>query len=367
MGGTQSVRESHSPKPVGPPNRTARPRGYRREGAAPAERAWHHRSAAHLHYTAAMSDAPHQSGSVESPAGTIADLLPEPLAPFAAVTRLDVELAPYTWLKVGGPAQFMIEPRTRDELREVVAACDRGGIPVRVLGGGSNLLVRDDGVPGVVLRLTAEPFRQVAVDGTEIVAGAGALLSHVVSESVAAGLGGLETLVGIPGTVGGAIRGNAGSRQGEISQFVRSVQVMTAAGEIETRQAEEIGFAYRESGLSDLLVLEARLSLREESAEQVSQRMRKLWIMKKESQPFSSQSAGCIFKNPRGLSAGALIEKAGLKGTSVGEVTISDRHANFLVTEPGATAAQVTQLIELIQTRVRDSHGVELEPEIVVW
>ena len=300
-------------------------------------------------------------------ASGVAPLLPERLVPFAEVTRLNVTLAPYTWLKVGGPAQYMIEPRTVDELRDVVAACDAEGLAMHVLGGGSNLLVRDDGVPGVVIRLTAEPFRTVELDGTAIVAGAGALLSHVVSTSVAAGLAGLETLVGIPGTIGGALRGNAGSRQGEISQFVASVDMMTASGEIETRTADEIGFAYRSSSLNELVILGCRLELREEPVDQISQRMRKQWIMKKESQPFAHQSAGCIFKNPRGLSAGAIIEKAGLKGTSVGKVTISDRHANFLITEEGATAAQVLQLIELIQARVRDSHGVELEPEVVIW
>ena len=300
-------------------------------------------------------------------ASPIADLLPEPLAPYAEITRLDVMLAPYTWLKVGGPAQYMVEPRTLDELTGVVEACDAGGLPIRVLGGGSNLLVRDEGVPGVVIRLTAEPFRHVEVDGTTVTAGAGSLLSHVVSMSVAAGLGGLESLVGIPGTIGGALRGNAGSRQGEISQFVKTVEVMTAAGERDVRDASEINFAYRSSSLNELLILGCTLSLAEEPADVVSQRMRKLWIMKKESQPFSFQSAGCIFKHPRGLSAGAMIEKAGLKGTSVGKVQISERHANFLVTEEGATASQVMQLIELIQARVRDSNGVELEPEVVVW
>ena len=299
--------------------------------------------------------------------GSVADLLPDSLVPFADITRLNVALAPYTWLKVGGPAQFMIEPRTTDELAAVVKACESDSLPVRVLGGGSNLLVRDDGVPGVVLRLAAEPFRTVELDGTAVTAGAGALLSHVVTTSVAAGLGGLETLVGIPGTVGGALKGNAGSRQGEISQFVASVDVMTAQGTVETRSRDEIDFAYRSSSLNELVILGCRLELKEEPVDQISQRMRKLWIMKKESQPFAHQSAGCIFKNPRGLSAGAIIEKAGLKGTSVGGVTISERHANFLVTGEEATAAQVLQLIDLIQARVRDSQSVELEPEIDIW
>ena len=240
-------------------------------------------------------------------------------------------------------------------------------IPVRVLGGGSNLLVSDEGVPGAVLKLSHDVFRQVEVDGPRVRAGAGALLSHVVSQSVAAGLAGMESLVGIPGTVGGAIRGNAGSRSGEIGEVVESVDVLTAVGEQFTRTEDELSFAYRSSSVNELVILGATFVLREESAGDVAARMKQQWITRKSEQPYGYQSAGCIFKNPRGLSAGKLLDEAGVRGTRVGKAEVSDRHANFVVTEEGATASEVRQLIELMAARVKDAHGVELETEVVRW
>lgn len=288
-------------------------------------------------------------------------------AEFSSITRTDVPLAGDTWLKVGGPAQYVVEPRSVDELASVVRWARENETPIRVLGGGSNVLVRDEGVPGVVLRLTHECFRQVDVDGSSLTAGGGALLSHAVSESVAAGLSGLEMLVGIPGTVGGAIRGNAGSRAGEIGAVVSAVEVMTASGEIFTRTDDELSFAYRSSSVNELVVLSATFALKEEPIDDVAKRMRTQWVQRKATQPYGFQSAGCIFKNPRGLSAGELIDKAGLKGTRVGQAEVSDRHANFIVTEEGATSADVHKLIDLIRSRVHEAHGIELETEVISW
>lgn len=286
---------------------------------------------------------------------------------FKAITRRDEPLAPYTWLKTGGPAQYFITPRNADELAEVVGCCQRNHAAIRVLGGGSNLLVQDEGVPGVVLHLSDPGFSQVAVDGTSVTAGAGALLSHLISESVKAGLAGLDALVGIPGTVGGALHGNAGGKSGDIGQHVRSVRVLTIAGDSFVRQEDELAFAYRFSSLNELIILEARFELHFEDPEEITRRMRKLWIMKKATQPLTFQSAGCIFKNPRGMSAGWLIEQAGLKGTRVGEVEFSDRHANFIVTHPGATSKDVLQLIDLARTKVSEQFGVDLELEVQIW
>lgn len=283
------------------------------------------------------------------------------------IVRRDEPLAPYTWLKVGGPAQFFLMPRSTDELEQVVRWCAAEDLPVRLLGGGSNLLVRDEGVPGAVIQLSGECFREIAIDGTLVRAGAGALLSHVVSQSVAARLAGLETLVGIPGTVGGALHGNAGGRHGDIGQTVRSVTVMTAQGERFTRREDELSFDYRRSSINELCILSAEFALTEEDPIEISRRMRTLWITKKSSQPFSFQSAGCIFKNPRGLSAGALIEQAGLKGTRLGQCEVSDRHANFIVTHAGASSSDVMRLIDLVRSKVHETHGIELELEIDVW
>ena len=286
---------------------------------------------------------------------------------FREILRRDESLAPLTWLRIGGPAQYLAEPRTAAELESLLKACAEEELPVHVLGSGSNVLVRDEGVSGVVLKLTAPEFSLVVIDGTTVRAGCGVLLSHLVVETVGAGLAGLETLVGIPGTLGGAIRGNAGGRSGEIGQFVHSITVLSSTGQKFVRDAEDLKFAYRTSGISDLIILEAELTLSHEDPEEIARRMRKLWIMKKSTQPLSFQSAGCIFKNPRGLSAGALIEQAGLKGTRVGQCEVSDRHGNFIVTYEGATSEDVLRLIDLVRTKVAEKHGIDLELEVQVW
>jgi UDP-N-acetylmuramate dehydrogenase len=286
---------------------------------------------------------------------------------FSDITRRDVPLAPYTWLKIGGPAQRLIEPRSVEELQAVVRRCYEQEIPVRMLGGGSNLLIPDAGVSGAVIRITGEPFLRVSIEGQQVRAGGGALLSHVISASVAAGLAGLETLVGIPGTVGGALHANAGTRHGDIGQFLSAVTVVTATGEKFIRREDELTFAYRQSSINELAIIEADFTLTAEDPDEIARRLRKLWIMKKATQPLSFQSAGCIFKNPRGLSAGALIEQAGLKGTRVGQCEVSDRHANFIVTHENATAADLLKLVDLIRTKVAEAHGVDLELEIQVW
>jgi len=286
---------------------------------------------------------------------------------FADITRPDEPLAPYTWLRVGGPAQFFVEPQSVEELAAVVRACHEQDLKVRVLGDGSNLLVRDEGVSGVVVRLPRELFSAVSVDGTTVRAQAGALLSHVVSQAVRAGLAGMEVLTGIPGTVGGALHGNAGGKGGDIGQFVREATVLTESGETIVRDGDDLAFAYRQSSLDDLVILDAAFELTPDDADEIARRMRKIWITKKANQPLSHQSAGCIFKNPRGQSAGQLLDRAGLKGTRIGGAEVSDRHANFVVTHDGAAAEDVTRLIDLMRSRVLERFGVELELEVQIW
>lgn len=286
---------------------------------------------------------------------------------FADITLRDEPLAPLTFLQVGGPAQRLIQPRSVDELITVVKVCHQLQMPVHMLGGGSNLLVRDEGVSGVVIRMNAPSFAQIAIEGTRLRCGGGALLSHVISECAKAGLAGLETLVGIPGTVAGALKGNAGGRNGEIGEHVHSVVVITTQGERFVRQGDELEFEYRRSSISELCIVEAEFELTRDDPDEIAERMRKLWVIKKSTQPLSHQSAGCVFKNPRGLSAGALIEQAGLKGMKIGQCEVSDRHGNFIVTEPGARSADVLKLIDLMRTKVSEAHGVDLELEIQIW
>lgn len=237
---------------------------------------------------------------------------------FKDITRTDEPLAPYTWLKVGGPAQYFIQPRNVEELTAVVRCCHDEQIPIRLLGGGSNLLIRSEGVSGVIIRFQGEEFSRIEVQGTTIRAGAGTPISQLISQSVKAELAGLESLAGIPGTVGGALHGNAGGRSGDIGQFVQSVTVLTAKGEQFTRTDDELSFGYRQSSINELVILEAAFQLQKDDPEEIVRRMRKQWIMKKATQPLTFQSAGCIFKNPRGLSAGGIDRTVRAEGNSSG-------------------------------------------------
>ena len=229
------------------------------------------------------------------------------------------------------------------------------------------MLIRDEGVSGAVIQLVDAKFADVTAEGNEVRAGSGALLSQVISVSVKAGLAGLEVLTGIPGTIGGALKGNAGGKSGEIGQVTKSVLAMTAKGELVTRSGDELSFTYRSSNITEPFILEGTFALQSDDPEEITQRMKKIWIMKKASQPLSDQSAGCIFKNPRGLSAGSLIDQAGLKGTRVGGAEVSDRHANFIVTHDGCKSDDVLRLIDLARTKVSEQFGVDLELEIQVW
>lgn len=286
---------------------------------------------------------------------------------FQQILKRDEPLAPYTWLNLGGPAQYFLTPRSVEELTGVVRACHEAQIPIHILGGGSNLLVKDEGVGGAVIRLTDPVFSHVTIDGVRVRAGSGALLSHVISETVRAGLAGFENLAGIPGTIGGAVCGNSGGRLGEISQFVDRVTGLNLMGETVVRTKDEMSFDYRQSSLGDILITEAEFVLTPGDPEAISQILKKNWIAKKSVQPLSSQSAGCVFKNPRGQRAGILIEQAGLKGTRVGGAEVSERHANFIVTHPGAKSGDVIRLVDLIRSKISEQFGVHLETEIKIW
>jgi UDP-N-acetylmuramate dehydrogenase len=286
---------------------------------------------------------------------------------FTEILQRNVPLAGLTWLRTGGSADYLLKPRTEAELLAVVSACRHDGLPIYVLGSGSNLLVRDAGVRGVVVQISPPLLSEVAIDGQIVSAGAGALLSSVITEATRAGLGGMEHLVGIPGTIGGAVVGNSGGRSGDIGQIIRSVRVLTQAGEVAVRSGDELSFSYRRSSIQDLVLLSVELSLQRDDTDELMKRMRQNWIMKRATQPLADQSAGCIFRNPRGLSAGALIEQCGLKNASVGKARVSDRHANFIVTDIGATSGDVELLIERIQSAVAAKYSVQLELEIQVW
>jgi UDP-N-acetylmuramate dehydrogenase len=290
-----------------------------------------------------------------------------PLEEFEEIIKRNEPLAPYTYLKLGGPAEMLVQPRSPEELSRVVRRCFQGHIPLRVLGSGCNVLVRDEGVRGVVLRLSEPAFTQITVEGKRVRAGTGSAVNALISQAARHGLAGLEALVGIPGTVGGALRTNAGDRMGDIGQFVRLVEVLDGQGAVQVRDRDELRFGEHASNLDDPVLLAVEFALESDSADAIVKRMRKAWIVRKAAQPLSFQSAGRIFKNPRGLSAAALIEQAGLARTRVGGAEVSDRDANYFVVHPGATSRDVLRLIDLVCSRVLGRFNVSLEQEITVW
>jgi UDP-N-acetylmuramate dehydrogenase len=293
--------------------------------------------------------------------------MPAQLEELDAIIKRHEPLAAYTHLKIGGPAEMLAQPRSRQELATLVRTCFRDHIPVRVLGGGCNTLVRDEGVRGVVVRLSEPAFKEISVEGRRVHVGTGCNLSALISESARNGLAGLESLVGIPGTVGGALRCNAGDRSGEIGQYVHQVEVMDENGEVQVRERDELRFAYRWSNLDDAVLLSADFELESDRLDAIVKRLRRAWIQRKANQPLSFQPCGRMFKNPRGLSAATLITQAELIGTRVGGAEVSERDANFIVAHTDTSARDVLRLIDLIRSKVKERSGIELELEIAVW
>jgi UDP-N-acetylmuramate dehydrogenase len=287
---------------------------------------------------------------------------------FRETVKTDEPLAPLVWFRVGGRAAYLARPRELDELIALLKRARDHGIAFKILGGGSNVLVRDEGINALVIHLESPFFSDLTVRDNIVEAGTAVPLTALISHSARAGLAGLEVLTGVPGTVGGALRGNAGGRQGAIGQFVRRATVLDPSDEIQVRERDDLSFAHCESNLDEPVILSAEFELAPEDPESVVRRMRRVWIIKKENQPYGHQLSGCIFKNPSpDVSAGALIDDAGLKGTRFGGAEVSDRHANFIVAQPGAKADDILQLIERIRQRVWQQFGYELELQIRVW
>jgi UDP-N-acetylmuramate dehydrogenase len=252
-------------------------------------------------------------------------------------------------------------------LQQVVRLCAEHELPMHVLGLGSNLLVSDDGVKGVVLKLDSEAFTQAAFEGTTLKAGAGANLNKLVLDSVRKGLCGLEALTGIPGSIGGAVRMNAGGNFGDIGAGTQSVTVMDAQGNVFEKSKPELVFDYRWVNITAPIILDATIELTQSDPDQMLKMVKEVWIYKKNTQPLNTRNAGCIFKNSRGMSAGALIDRAGLKGLQVGGAFVSEKHANFITTESGCKSADVQQLIAQIRKKVKEKFDIELELEIEIW
>jgi UDP-N-acetylmuramate dehydrogenase len=291
----------------------------------------------------------------------------------AALPGLGVELqhgvamAEHTSLGIGGTTD-LLRIKKHETIPDLLNLLDERGIPHKFLGGGTNLLVRDGELPFVVLQL-AKHDPEVRIEGNFAYVDAAADLGRTVTFCAKHDLGGLEGLIGVPGTVGGALRMNAGAYGMQIGSYVREVTLYRAADrKIETLRGAQISFEYRHTSFyPDDMMLAVKLELPSKAFREILQGIRICNEKRRSSQPLGQKSAGCIFKNPPGASAGRMIDELGLKGLSVGDACVSDRHANFFVNAGKATAKDMLALIAEVRERVQKAYGVTLENEVVVW
>ena len=270
----------------------------------------------------------------------------------------------YSTLKLGGPADYLATPASAEEVAALWKEARENGLPVTVIGHGSNLLVLDGGIRGLVIRI-AKPMSRIAVRGTRMRVQAGAMLGAVAAAAADADLSGLEFASGIPGTVGGGIRMNAGAYDGELAQVVTEVSGILPDGTLRTFTTAEMDFGYRKSAVEslELVVTEAVFNLKEGKRDEIRKRMAELNARRAEKQPLDVPSAGSTFKRPKGNFAAALIDQCGLKGYTIGGARVSPKHAGFLV-NTGSSAADYLALIRYVQQVVAERTGVLLEPEI---
>jgi UDP-N-acetylmuramate dehydrogenase len=290
--------------------------------------------------------------------------------PFSGLEEIVTEnepLAQHTWYKIGGPARWMVRPNSVEELQEASKRCAEDNIPIYVLGLGANLLVGDNGVDGAVFRLDQDYWRRVKFTENQVDAGAGVDMQKLVLRTVRQGLAGIECLAGIPGTVGGGVRMNAGGKYGDIGALITRVQVMDVSGMLFERTKDDLVFDYRSTNISARFILGATMELEPDDPERIMKKTKEIWMFKRNTQPLNTKNCGCIFKNPRGLSAGALIDQAGLKGFLTGGAQVSDKHANFIVAHPGCRADDVMKLVKIIREKVFDMFQIHLESEVQIW
>ncbi|NOS69425.1 MAG: UDP-N-acetylmuramate dehydrogenase [Verrucomicrobia bacterium] len=284
----------------------------------------------------------------------------------AAVVRRDEPLAKRTTLRVGGPADVYVEPANESDLAVTVEFCHARGLSFFVMGRGSNLLVRDGGFRGVVICLASQDFSRVEIEGERLRCGAGVKLKQVAVDAKRAGLAGVEFLEGIPGSVGGALRMNAGAMGGQMFDVIESVRVMDRAGQVRELTVAEIPVEYRCCPLlKDHIALGAVFRCRAATRAEVEQRMNTFSEKRWESQP-SMPSAGCMFKNPATIPAGKLIEELGFKEKRVGGAMVSKEHGNFIVNTGNATAHDVLELAALIKARAWSERKIELQTEVEI-
>lgn len=279
---------------------------------------------------------------------------------------LEEPLCNHTTFRVGGKADAFLSVRNEEQLRKAVLLCKEYGVPFLILGNGSNLLVSDDGYRGMVV-LIGKDMADIRVEGNKITASAGATLASVAQMAAKHSLGGMEFASGIPGTIGGAIVMNAGAYDGEMKMVVEEVRVLTQGGEFLTLSNEDLEFGYRTSRVKKekLIVLSVTLLLQPKEQELIVEKMNDFAARRREKQPLEFPSAGSTFKRPEGMFAGKLIMDAGLRGYSVGDAQVSEKHCGFVINKGNATAKEISRLILDVQEKVKESFGVSLETEVI--
>jgi UDP-N-acetylmuramate dehydrogenase len=287
----------------------------------------------------------------------------ETLQAACLTVRANEPLARHTSFSIGGPADYYADVNHREELIALRRLATAQKLPVFFLGAGSNLLVSDKGMRGLVIHLQGD-FRKLAFDGLRVVAGAGAWLPTLAKQCAEHGLAGAESLIGVPGTIGGGLVMNAGTREGWIGAITESVEVLEEDGRAVILPASELGFVYRHSNLIGRWISSAILCLKPDEPSSIMSRIDQYLQYRTRTQPLATSNCGSVFKNPDGTAAAQLVEQAGFKGKSVGGARVSDRHANFIINENHATAADVRELMRQIQATVQEKSGVALEPEV---
>jgi UDP-N-acetylenolpyruvoylglucosamine reductase len=280
--------------------------------------------------------------------------------------RLYEPLSKHTTLRVGGPAQFWVEPRNETAFAELIRFCRRENLPLFVIGRGSNLLVRDGGIRGVVVHPCGGDFDKIDINGQEITAGVGAKLKEIAYAGKGAGLGGLEWMEGIPGAVGGGLRMNAGAMGAQTFENVVSVRYLDANGDTHTKSRDELEVHYRHFPLLEQnFAVSAVFRGKPAPKEEITRKLEASQEKRRTSQPIA-KSAGCIFKNTNTIPAGKLVDELGLKNACVGQARVSEVHGNFIVNDGGATADEMLELIDKIKATAREKRGIELETEVQI-
>ncbi|MCX5700918.1 MAG: UDP-N-acetylmuramate dehydrogenase [Candidatus Omnitrophica bacterium] len=272
-----------------------------------------------------------------------------------------------TTFRIGGVAQYFSEPKNYSQLRGLVIASKTSRLPILILGGGSNLLIRDGLLRGLTIKLNSIPFKRISRKGNCITAGSQVMLGALIKFANQQSLSGLEFLSGIPGSFGGALAMNAGCWGTELGSLVKEVEIMDYNGKISILKSKDIRFSYRDSSIQKYIILSGTIRLKSRSKIKIRDKINNYLNLRRKSQDLTYPNAGSIFRNPDKESAGRLIDLCGLKGSHVGQAYVSSRHANFILNRGSARAVDVLKLMQLVENKVKSKYGIVLQPEIKIW